>query len=134
MLPFVASCLTTNYPTKSLAKEMARVRYRTVQRVVLFVVLCGLAAYIGCAAPRPCTVGPVEIEEILADMRDLDVSLADKKAVLAKIEEEIASLEASISEKQQQIPLKQAELKTLKKASGRTERPEPEKTATGSGL
>lgn len=109
-------------------------RYRTVQRVVLFVVLCGLAVYLGCAAPKPCVVSPVDIEEVLADIRDLDATLADRKKTLAGLEEEVAELQASIAEKQQQIPLKQDELARLKKMSGRTERPEPEKTATGSGF
>jgi septal ring factor EnvC (AmiA/AmiB activator) len=116
-----------------LAKEIARVRYRTVQRVVLFVMLCGLAAYLGCAAPKPCVVSPVQIEEIASDIRDLDVSLAERKGVLANLRAEIAELEASIAEKSEQVPVMRAELQRLRKASGRTEKPEPETTASGSG-
>jgi septal ring factor EnvC (AmiA/AmiB activator) len=116
-----------------LAKEIARVRYRTIQRVVLFVTLLGLAAYLGCSAPKPCTVSPVQIEEIAADIRDINVTLGEKKTALASLESEIAELEATIAQRSAEIPVKQAELARLKKASGRTEKPEPEKTASGSG-
>lgn len=133
MLPFSPSCPTTNYPTKSLAKEIARVRFRTVQRVALFVVLSGLAAYLGCAAPRPCSVTPVDIEEIRSDIRDLDVELAERKQILAGLEAEVAELEAAIEEKQKRIPIMQAERDRLRKASGRTEKPGTEATASGSG-
>ena len=49
-----------------MEKEKKRVRYRIIQRVVLFAVLCSLAWYLGCATPKPCTVSPVDIEEIKA--------------------------------------------------------------------
>lgn len=109
-------------------------RDTTVRRVALFVMLCGLAAYLGCAAPKPCTVSPVQIEEIASDIRDLDVSLKDRKGVLAKLEAEIAELETSIAARNEEVPVKQTELQRLKKASGRTEKPEPAKTASGSGM
>lgn len=108
-------------------------RYRAVRRVVLFAMLAGLAVYLGCAAPKPCTVTPVDIEEIKSDMRDLSTTLAERKGVLAKIEEELAALRVEIAEKQAQVPVMQAELEQLEKASGRTKVVEPETPETASG-
>jgi septal ring factor EnvC (AmiA/AmiB activator) len=116
-----------------LAKEITRVRYRAVRRVVLFVVVCGLAAYLGCAAPKPCTVTPVDIEEINSDIRDLSTVLAERKGVLSKVEADVAALKVEVEEKRSQIPALRVELERLEKASGRTERLEPETAASGTG-
>ena len=130
MLPYPASDPTANYPTKSLVKELARVRQRTVQRLALFVGACGVAVYLGCAVPMTCQVTPVNIEEIRSDIRDLDGEIAEKRTALSKLEAEIAELEASLKERQGRIPLTRAELDSLKKASGRTEGTATDTTAT----
>ena len=96
--------------------------YKIIQRVVLFVVLCSLAAYWACAAQKPCTISPIDVEEIRADIIDLDRELADRKKHLAKLEAEIMDLQARIKERQGQLSLVQAELIKLKKASGVVEK------------
>jgi septal ring factor EnvC (AmiA/AmiB activator) len=121
-----------------LAKELPRVRYRVIQRLVLFAALCCLAAYLGCATPKPCTVTPVDIEEIKSDIRGLDADLAKEKEVLSKLQAEVADLQVAIAERRGEVPVVQAELERLRKASGRTEKPLEEETATetsaGSGM
>ncbi|MBP2681510.1 MAG: hypothetical protein H6Q78_1373 [Candidatus Krumholzibacteriota bacterium] len=105
-------------------------RYRQFQRVALFVVVCGLAVYLGCAVPMPCSISPVSIEEIRSDIRDLDRDLADRKAALAKLEAEVAELDATLAGKLARIPLLQSELDSLTAASGRTEGTAVDSTAT----
>lgn len=104
-------------------------RYRFRQRALLFVALCSLAGYLACAAPKPCTISPVEIEELKSDIRDLDAQLAARKQELAKLEAEVADLTARIEGRRSQVPALQAELTKLKKASGVTEKTEEEKAA-----
>jgi septal ring factor EnvC (AmiA/AmiB activator) len=115
-----------------LAKEMPRVRYRSIQRVVLAVVLCSLAGYLGCAAPKPCIVSPVDIEEIRSDIRDLDATLAQDKEVLSKLQADVVAVRAQVEERKAQLPVLQAEFERLKKASGVTEKPEPQTTSADS--
>lgn len=98
-----------------------------MQPVVLFVAVSVLALYGACVALKPCTVSPVEIEEIKSDIRDLDAKLAERKALLAKLEAEIVELQARIEERRLQYSAVDAELTKLKKASGVTERPAEEK-------
>lgn len=106
-------------------------RYRIIQRVVLFAVLCSLAWYLGCATPKPCTVSPVDIEEIKSDMRDLDAEIGRRKEVLAKLSNEVAGLETRFAERQAIVPTLQAELERVRKASGVSDRPvQPDTTAT----
>lgn len=107
-----------------------------IHRALLFVALCSLAGYLACAAPRPCTISPVEIEEIRSDIHDLDAELATRKKELAKLEAEVADLTARIGERRAQVPALQAELMRLKKASGVTEKVEEEVSlpATDAGL
>ena len=118
-------------PHKSLLKEKKRVRYRIIQRVVFFVVLCSLAWYLGCATPKPCTMSPVDIEEIKSDIRDLDAEIGRRKEILAKLTSEVAGLETRLAERQAVVPTLQAELERVKKASGVSDRPvQPDTTAT----
>jgi septal ring factor EnvC (AmiA/AmiB activator) len=114
-----------------LEKEKKRVRHRIIQRAVLFVVLCSLAWYLGCATPKPCTVSPVDIEEIKSDIRDLDAEIGRRQAVLAKLSSEVAGLETRFAERQAVLPTLQAELERVRKASGVSDRPvQPDTTAT----
>jgi len=113
-----------------MVKEMTRVRHNIFQRVVLFVALCSLVAILGCAAPKPCTVTPIDIEELKSDIRDLDAQLERAKARLAEVQAELASWEARRADKRAQIPVLEAELERLKKASGVTVKPEEEATTT----
>lgn len=88
------------------------------RRVVLIVVLCSVAGYLGCATPKPCTVSPVDIEEVRSDIRDLDAKLAENQAILSKLQEGVAAVQAQIAEKKAEVPVLQAEFDRLKKASG----------------
>ena len=96
--------------------------YKIIQPVVLLVVLCSLAVYGACAVQRPCTISPVEIEEIRSDIRDIDLKLAERKELLAKLEVELVDLQARIEERRGQLSLVQDELTRLKKASGVVEK------------
>jgi chromosome segregation ATPase len=71
-----------------------------------------------CAAPKPCTISPVEIEEIRSDIRDLDAKLAEDKASLAKLQEGVATVKAEIEQKRAEIPILQAQFDSVKQASG----------------
>ncbi len=97
--------------------------YKIIQPAVLLVVLCSLAVYGACAVQRPCTISPVEIEEIRSDIRDLDQKLAERKELLAKLEGELVDLQARIEERRVELSLVQEELTRLKKASGVVEKP-----------
>jgi len=101
-----------------LAKETTRVRYRFIRRVVLIVAVFSVAVYLGCATPKPCTVTPVDIEEIRSDIRDLDTKLTESKAILAKLQDGVAIVQAQLEEKRTEVPVLQAEFDRLKKASG----------------
>jgi hypothetical protein len=107
-------------PHKSLAKEKKRVRYRIIQRVVFFVALCSIAWYLGCATPKPCTISPVEIEEINSDIRDLNAEIGRRQEVLAKLASDVTGLETRFAERQALVPNLQAELVRVKAASGVT--------------
>lgn len=130
MLPYTTRRLTPtdHNPTKQVAKETTRVRYRILRRIVLVVTLCSLAAFMGCAAPKPCVVTPVEIEETKSDIRDLDSQIAQGKERLAEVQAELAKWEGQRDEKLAEIPQLLAELERVKKASGVTERLEEEET------
>jgi septal ring factor EnvC (AmiA/AmiB activator) len=93
----------------------------------LFVLLCSLAAYGACAAQKPCTISPIEIEEIRSDIRDLERELAERKELLAKLEAEIVERQGLIDERRERLSSVQAELIRLKKASGVVERTSEEK-------
>ncbi len=109
-------------------------RHNIFQRVVLFVALCSLVAILGCAAPKVCTVTPIDIEELKSDIRDLDAQLAKANERLATVEAELADWEAQRDNKSTQVPVLQAELERLKKASGVTVKPvEEETTETTAG-
>lgn len=95
-------------------------RYRILQRVVFFVVLCSIAWYLGCATPKPCTISPVEIEEIKSDIRDLSAEIGRRQEVLAKLQNDVTGLEARLSERSALVPNLQAELDRVKAASGVT--------------
>jgi uncharacterized protein YlxW (UPF0749 family) len=103
-----------------LAKEKKRVRYRIIQRVVFFVALCSIAWYLGCATPKPCTISPVEIEEINSDIRDLNAEIGRRQEVLAKLASDVTGLETRFAERQALVPNLQAELVRVKAASGVT--------------
>jgi septal ring factor EnvC (AmiA/AmiB activator) len=112
-------------------KENKRVRYRIIQRVVFFVVMCSLAWYLGCATPKPCTVSPVDIEEIKSDIRDLNTEIAKRNDVRTKLDDEVTGLEARLTERQALVPNLQAELERVKKESGVTpQSAKPDSTAT----
>jgi len=106
------------------------VRHNIFQRVVLFVALCSLVAFLGCASPKPCTVTPIEIEELKSDIRDIDAQLARAKSRLAEVQAELADWEARRAEKRALIPQLEAELEQLKKASGVTVKPEEDAEST----
>jgi hypothetical protein len=113
-----------------LLKEKKRVRYRIIRRVALFVVICTLGWYLGCATPKPCVVSPVDIEEIKSDIRDLDAEIGRRQAVLAKLTGEVTALETRLAERKVVVPALQAELERVKKASGVNENPvRPDTTA-----
>ncbi len=103
-------------------------RHNIFQRVVLFVALCSLVAIMGCTASVPCTVTPVDIEEFKSDIRDVDGDLALAKARLAVVEAELADWEMQRADRMAEVPLLEAELERLKKASGVTVKPEEEET------
>jgi len=103
-----------------LAKEKKRVRYRIIQRVVFFVVLCSIAWYLGCATPKPCTISPVEIEEIKSDIRDLNAEIGRRQEVLTKLTSDVAGLETRLAERQALVPTLTAGLARVKTASGVT--------------
>jgi septal ring factor EnvC (AmiA/AmiB activator) len=104
------------------------VRYRILRHIVLVATLCSLAAFMGCAAPKPCLVTPVEIEEIKSDIRDLDSQITQGKERLADVQAELAKWEGQRDEKLAEIPQLLAELERVKKASGVTERLVEEET------
>jgi septal ring factor EnvC (AmiA/AmiB activator) len=120
LLPFPTTNPHVFNPTKQVVKETIRVRYRIFLRAVLSVTLISLAAFLGCAAPKPCTVTPVDIEELKSDIRDLDGQIAERKEVLAEVQAELAKWEGQRAEKQAEIPELEAELERAKKASGLT--------------
>ena len=109
-----------------MAKETTRVRYKFIRRVVLIVVLCSVAVYLGCATPKPCTVSPVDIEEVRSDIRDLDAKLTEDQAILSKLQAVVATVQAQIDEKRAEVPVLQAELERLKNASGVSVKPPTE--------
>ncbi|UCG52527.1 MAG: hypothetical protein JSW58_02975 [Candidatus Latescibacterota bacterium] len=104
-------------------------RYRIVQRIVLILALCSLAGFLGCAAPKPCTVTPIDIEELKSDIRDLDAQLETANERLAQVQADLAGWEKRLAERRAEIPALEAELVRLRKASGVTERPEEEEPA-----
>ena len=95
-------------------------RYQIVQHVVLFLALCAVAGFLGCSAMKPCTVSPIEIEELKSDIRDVDVQLASAKETLARVQADLAGWETRLAERRAEIPQLDAELVRLKKASGIT--------------
>lgn len=101
-----------------MAKETTRVRYKFIRRALLIVVLCFVSGYMACAAPKPCTISPVEIEEIRSDIRDLDAKLAEDKASLAKLQGDVATVRGQLEERRAEIPILQAQLDSVKQASG----------------
>lgn len=105
-------------------------RHNIFQRVVLFVALCSVVAIMGCTASVPCTVTPVDIEEFRSDIRDIDGELAQAKERLAEVEAELADWEAQRADRMAQVPLLEAELERVKKASGVTVKPEEEEKTT----
>jgi len=94
------------------------VRYRIMQRVVFFVVLCSLAWYLGCATPKTCTVSPVDIEEIKSDIRDLNAEIGRRQEVLTKLNSDVTTLEARLNERRTLVPSLKTELERVKNASG----------------
>ncbi len=95
-------------------------RHRIFLGVVLSAMLISLVAFLGCTAPKPCTVTPVEIEEVKSDIRDLDGQMAEKQELLAKVKKTLAKWEGQRKEKQAEVPLLMAELDRAGKASGVT--------------
>ena len=95
-------------------------RHRIFLGAVLSATLISLVAFLGCAAPKPCTVTPVEIEETKSDIRDLDGQIAEKQELLAKVQKTLAKWEGQREEKQAEVPLLLAELDRVRKASGVT--------------
>ena len=95
-------------------------RYQIVQHVVLFLALCAVAGFLGCSATKPCTVSPIEIEELKSDIRDVDAELASAKEKLARVQADLAGWETRLAERRSEIPQLEAELVRLKKASGVT--------------
>jgi chromosome segregation ATPase len=78
---------------------------------------------------KPCTVSPIEIEELKSDIRDVDGQLASAKEALAKVQADLAAWEARLAERRTEIPQLEAELARLKKASGVTVTLEDEEPA-----
>ena len=105
-------------------------RHNIFRRVVLFVALCSTFGFLGCASPKPCTVTPIEIEELKSDIRDLDVQLERARGRLAEVQAELADWEAQRAEKRAMIPQLEAELERLKKASVVTVKPEEDTETT----
>jgi len=97
------------------------VTYKFIQKAMLIVLLCSLAGYWACAAQKPCTISPVEIEEIKSDIRDVERELAERQKQLAKLEAEVVDLQARVEERREQLALVRGELDRAKKASGVTE-------------
>ncbi len=100
-----------------------------IQRTLVRVFITGaLVAFLGCASvPRVCTVSPIDIEETLSDIRDLEVDRADAEQKLAKAKEDLAGWEERLAARRAEPPVLNAELERLKRASGRIEKaPEEE--------
>ena len=85
--------------------------------------LCSASGYMGCAAPKPCTITPVDIEEIKSDIRDLDAKITEDRTTLARLRGDVRVVQAQIAEKRAEIPFLEAELDSVKKASGMTVTP-----------
>jgi len=77
----------------------------------------------GCATPKPCTVSPVDIEEIKSDIRDLNAEIGRRQEILTKLTTEVAGLEARLTERRGLVPGLEAELERVKKASGVSNKP-----------
>jgi chromosome segregation ATPase len=69
---------------------------------------------------KPCTVSPIEIEELKSDIRDVDDQLASAKETLARVQADLAAWEERLAARRSEIPQLEAELARLKKASGVT--------------
>ena len=97
----------------------------------LLLISCAFAIQLSCSsAPVVCNVTPVDIEELKADSRDLDVALADATNRLTKAKADLAAWHARIDTTRLKPPRLRAELERLKKASGVTPKVE-ETTQTG---
>ena len=95
-------------------------RHQILLYVVLVLTFCAVAGFLGCSKMKPCTVTPVEIEELKSDIRDVDGQLASAKEALARVQADLASWEERLAERRSEIPQLEAELARLKKASGVT--------------
>jgi hypothetical protein len=101
-------------------------RVRLIYFAIFFCVF-GLAAIsIGCGAVTQCGISPIEIEELAADSRDLDIDLAAVLKRMAQVEDELAAWQSRYDEKKDQPALLTEKLRKLKQASGRTEKEEEE--------
>lgn len=102
-----------------------------VRGIGVLMLACALGAFPSCSS-KPmtvCTVTPIDIEELKADGRDLDIDLAAVRERLAVAEADLAGWKQRVAETRQKPPELLLELVRLKKMSGRTEKventPEP---------
>lgn len=98
-------------------------RIRIVIAAALGIALAGLNTFVGCAsAPTVCPVSPIDIEEVKADTRDLEVELADVQGRLKVAQDDLARWESRAADRRAEVPNLRAELTRLKKQSGVTEK------------
>jgi chromosome segregation ATPase len=78
---------------------------------------------------KPCTVSPIEIEELKSDIRDVDAQLVSAKETLARVQADLAAWEERLAQRRSEIPQLEAELARLKQASGVTVTVEEDESA-----
>lgn len=106
-------------------------RYSRRGSVWLLLIACSFAIQLSCSsAPVVCKVTPIDIEEMKADSRDLDIQLADAQDRLRRAKADLARWQTRIDTTRTKPPLLRAELEKVKKASGVTPKVE-ETTQTG---
>jgi len=98
------------------------VRTESYNELVFFVVLCSLAWYLGCATPKPCTMSPVDIEEVKSDIRDIDAEIGRRKEILGKLTTDVAGLQARLAKDSRRANASGRTREAVKKASGVSDR------------
>ena len=94
-------------------------------RLATLLAIVSIAIPLGCGSPRTvCTVTPIDIEETKSDIKDLHADLELARQRLARVQGELAAWQKRYDESKDKPMELRAELERLKKASGRTEKPE----------
>ncbi len=93
----------------------------TIRRWVIGTAFFFVAGSIGCAKVPPCTVSPIEIEEIREDVKILDNNLASARTRASQLSDELAKKKAELDGKKDKPGELRKKLDDLKKGSGRHE-------------